>query len=225
MEIALEKCTVATTDAHAHPTSPVLTYSWGIHNSPKISQEAINFLTKCIWAKSPNIFVPKNLMLTSTPICLNYVQVAMLMVHPITGQTISSYKRLMKDPTTAEIWQTAFDNNFGGMAQGNLKMGQTGMNSIFVMTHDEISRIPKTQTVTYVRVVVDFCPQKADPHCICITEGRNLIKYPGKLSTRMANLTTSKIMWNRVLSTKDAKYMCLILKISILAHHLIDMNT
>ncbi len=27
----------------------------GVHNSTMISQEAINFLTKCIWAKSPNI--------------------------------------------------------------------------------------------------------------------------------------------------------------------------
>ncbi len=33
---------------------------------------------------------------------------AMPMVHPITGETISSYKRLMHDPTTAETWQMAF---------------------------------------------------------------------------------------------------------------------
>jgi hypothetical protein len=39
-----------------------------------------------------------------------------LMVHPITGETISSYKRLMKDPATAEIWQTEFGKEFGGMA-------------------------------------------------------------------------------------------------------------
>ena len=30
------------------------------------------------------------------------------MVHPITGETISSYKKLMHDPATAEVWQTAF---------------------------------------------------------------------------------------------------------------------
>jgi hypothetical protein len=82
------------------------------------------------------------------PTRLNHKQVAMPMVHPITGETISSYKWLMRDPTTADTLQTAFVNNFGGMAQGDLKTGEKGMNSIFVMTHKEISRIPPNQTVT-----------------------------------------------------------------------------
>ncbi len=51
----------------------------------------------------------------------------MPMVHPINGETISSYKWLMHDPTMAEMWQTAFENNFGGMVQGDLKMGQKAL--------------------------------------------------------------------------------------------------
>jgi hypothetical protein len=98
------------------------------------------------------------------------------------------------------------------MAQGDNKMGQKGTNSIFVVTHDEIRTIPKNQTVTYARVVVDFCPQKADPHPIRITAGGNLINCPGELLTWTADLTTSKIMWNSVLSTAGAKYMCLDIK-------------
>jgi hypothetical protein len=35
------------------------------------------------------------------------------------------------------------------------------------------------------------------------------VNYPSNLSTRMADLTTSKLMWNSVLSTEGAKYMCL----------------
>jgi hypothetical protein len=131
------------------------------------------------------------------------------MVHPTTGETMSSYKKLMHDPATAEIWQTAFGKDFGSMAQGDNKTGQKGNNSIFVMTHEEIEKIPKTQTVTCARVVVDFRPQKAAPHQIRITAEGNLITYPGKLSTRTANLTTSKLMWNSVHSTKGAQYMCL----------------
>ncbi len=77
------------------------------------------------------------------------------------------------------------------------------------MTHEEIRKIPKTQTVTYARVVVDFQPQKVDPHQIRITAGGNLINYPSELSTHTANLTTSKLMWNSILSTKGAHYMCL----------------
>jgi hypothetical protein len=64
--------------------------------------------------------------------CLDYEQVAMPMVHPITGKTISSYKPLMKDPTTAEMWQMAFRKDFGGIVQGDQKTGQKGTNSIFV---------------------------------------------------------------------------------------------
>jgi hypothetical protein len=91
------------------------------------------------------------------PTCINYEQVAMPMVHPMTGETISiSYKRLMCNPTTAEMWQTAFGKDFGGMAQGNLKTGQKGTNSIFVMTHKEISCISQSQMVTYACIVVNF---------------------------------------------------------------------
>jgi hypothetical protein len=51
-----------------------------------------------------------------------------------------------------------------------------------------------------------------DPHRIRITAGGNHINYPGELSTRTADITTSKLMWNSILSTEGAKYMCLDLK-------------
>ncbi len=141
-----------------------------------------------------------------------FAQVAMPMVHPTTGKTISSCKCLMHDPATEEVWQTAFKKDFGGMAQGDNKTGQKGTNLIFVITHNEIKLIPKTQTVIYACIVVNFCPQKEDPHQICITASRNLIDYPGELSTRTADLTTSKLMWNSIISTEGAKYMCLNIK-------------
>jgi hypothetical protein len=72
----------------------------------------------------------------------------------------------MHDPATSEVWQTAFGKDFGGMAQRDEKTGQKGTNSIFVMTCNEIKCIPSDRTVTYARVVVNFRPQKADPHQI-----------------------------------------------------------
>jgi hypothetical protein len=63
------------------------------------------------------------------------------MVHPVTGETISSYKKVMHNPATAEIWQTAFGKDFGGMAQGNNKTGRKGKNDVFVMTHEEIQQV------------------------------------------------------------------------------------
>eukprot|EP00956_Cyclotella_meneghiniana_P021059 scaffold37874_cov42-Cyclotella_meneghiniana.AAC.3 len=107
-----------------------------------------------------------------------------------------------------DVWTTAFGKEFGNLAQGDDKTGEKGTNSIFVMSHEEIANIPKGRTVTYGRVVIDYRPQKADPNRVCITAGGNLIKdYPGELTTRTADLTTSKIMWNSVLSTEGAKFM------------------
>eukprot|EP00804_Cyclotella_cryptica_P009771 CCRYP_013223-RB/>CCRYP_013223-RB protein AED:0.40 eAED:0.40 QI:0/0/0/1/0/0/3/0/850 len=66
------------------------------------------------------------------------------------------------------------------------------------MSHDEIAN----------RIVIDSRPQKADPNRVRITAGGNLIKdYPGELTTRTADLTTSKILWNSVLSTEGAEFM------------------
>ncbi len=109
-----------------------------MRNRNFIPQEAINFLTKCVWANFPDVCTPAKLKSKSTTLCLDLQQIAMSMVHPTMGETISNYKRLMHDPDTSEVWQTAFGKDFGLMAQGDNKTGQKGMNSIFVMTHDEI---------------------------------------------------------------------------------------
>ena len=60
------------------------------------------------------------------------------------------------------------------------------------MTHDEIDCIPEDRVVTYVCIVIDFCPQKEDPNRVRITAGGNLIKTPGGLTTRTVDMTTSK---------------------------------
>ena len=85
------------------------------------------------------------------------------MVHPTMGETMSSYKRLMNDSETVKVWQTAFGKDFGRMAQGENKTGQKGTNSVFIMTHKEIDIAKATgHKWTYVRVVVDYRPQKED---------------------------------------------------------------
>ena len=146
-------------------------------------------------------------------------------IHPTTGETITQYKKLIKDPVTKEIWETAFSKEFGRMAQGDNKTKCEGTNSIFVMSHDEIKQIPKDRVVTYARIVVDFRPQKKDPNRVRMTAGGNLIKYPGELTTRTADLTTSKVIWNSVLSTKVAKFMGINIKNFIWEHRLTDTNT
>ena len=131
----------------------------------------------------------------------------------------------MRDPITNKIWSTAFGREWGRMTQGDNKTGEKGTNSMFVMTHEEIKNIPKDRVVTYARIVADFRPQKKDPNRVRITAGGNLIKYPGELTTRTADFTTSKVVWNSVLSTKDAKFMGIDINFFILARPLIGTST
>ncbi len=110
----------------------------------------------------------------------------------------------------AETWQTAFGKDFEGMLQGDNKTGQKGMDAMFVMTHDEICHVLATgQKFTYGNPIINYQPQKGDPHWICITAGGNLITYASSPSVRTIDLDMAKLHWNSVKSTKGAKYMCL----------------
>ena len=162
----------------------------------------------------PISFMPHKLIPSTYDTCSNnYVHCAVPMIHLTTDEIISSYKHLMNDPATTKVWQTAFGKDFGGMAQGDLKPGQKGTNSVFVMTHKEIDvAMTAGHKWTYVQILVDHQPQKEYPNWIRIAVGNNLITYKGSTLTRTANLTTSKLLWNRVLSTEGAKYMCLNIK-------------
>ncbi len=88
------------------------------------------------------------------------------MVHPITGKTIYSYKKLMNDPATADMWQqTAFGKDFGGIAQGDKKTGQKGTNAMFVRTHDKLAHVFQAgKKFTFANPVVDYRPQEEDPN-------------------------------------------------------------
>jgi hypothetical protein len=177
-----------------------------------VTRQAMNVLTLRKEASLSTIHTPRSLM-QHAKLPVNFEHYVNPMVHPVTGQTISSYKKLMHDPATAEVWQTAFGKDFGGMAQGCNKMGQKGTNAMFVMSHDEIMHaLAAKKKNTYANPVVNYRPQKEDPHRICITAGGNLINYKGNASVRTADLDTAKLHWNSVVSTKDARYMCLDIK-------------
>jgi hypothetical protein len=67
-------------------------------------QEAMNFLTDKVWNNSPPIYTPENLRPEENATDANLEHLAMPMIHLTTGETITSYKKLMHDPATIEIW-------------------------------------------------------------------------------------------------------------------------
>jgi hypothetical protein len=60
--------------------------------------------------------------------------------------------------------------------------------------------------VTYARIVIDHRPQKEDPNHVCMNVGGNLIDYPFELTTHTADMVSSKILWNSIISTKGAPF-------------------
>ena len=126
-------------------------------------------------------------------------------VHPITKETITQYKKLQHDPHLKDLWVPAMSKELHRLAQG--KAGITkGTNTVFFMSHNEIRAIPSDRTVTYARVVIDHRPQKEDPNRVRITVGGNLINYPFELTTRTTDMVSSKILWNSTISTKGARF-------------------
>ena len=101
-----------------------------------MSQQAINVLIIREKATYQPIFTLEHAII---PVVHKFEHYANPMVHPMTRETILSYKKLMNDPATAEVWQTAFGKDFGGMAQGDNKTGQKRTDAMFVMTHDNIT--------------------------------------------------------------------------------------
>jgi hypothetical protein len=124
-----------------------------------------------------------------------------------TGASLE-YRQLIQDETTFPIWNKASANEFGSLSQG--VVGQIEVsNTIFFIPRQAI---PKGKIVTYGRFVVYIHLHKSETHRFRLTVGGNLIQYPGYVSTRSADLTTSKCLWNSTISTEGATYMCLDVK-------------
>ena len=123
----------------------------------------------------------------------------------MTKETITKYTKLMNDPVLKPLWVPAMSKELHWLVQE--KVGITvATNTVFFLSHDKIRCIPKDRTITYVRIVIDHWPQKDDPNHVCITVGGNLINYLYKLTTRTANMVSSKIMWNSIISMPNAKF-------------------
>jgi hypothetical protein len=126
-------------------------------------------------------------------------------VHSITKETITQYRKLQHDPDLQITWIPAMSKEIHRLAQGKAGI-TTGTDTIFFLPHSAIRTIPNNRTVTYARIVVDHRPQKDDPNRVRITVGGNLINYPFELTTRTTDMVSSKILWNSTISTIGARF-------------------
>jgi hypothetical protein len=128
-------------------------------------------------------------------------------VHPITKETITrysvNYRKLIKDPLLRDLWLKVMSKELRCLVQGCTGITK-GTNTILFLLHADICSIPSDRTVTNARIVIDHPPQKEDPNRVRITVGGNLIDYLFELTTCTANMVSSRILWNSVISTKVA---------------------
>ena len=124
-----------------------------------------------------------------------------------TGKQLE-YRHLIKDEQLRERWINSFSNEIGRLAQGRKSTNLPGTNTIFFMKYQNIPADRK-KDITYGRIVVDYRPQKTEPHRTRLTVGGNLINYPDNVSTKTAEINTAKLLFNSVISTKNAKFACL----------------
>jgi len=182
-------------------------YFQNLRTAANINQAAVYHVCGLGYYNAPQYSIPTTLQhdkLTISP-AIDIEEMCNGVVHPITKETITKYETLANDPELKAIWMKAMCKELGRLAQGFGDLVD-GTNTIKFLSREEVRCIPADRTVTYARIVVDYRPQKDDPNRVRITVGGNLIDYPYELTTRTTDLTTTKLMWNSVISTKDAKF-------------------
>jgi hypothetical protein len=68
-------------------------------------------------------------------------------VHPVTKETITHYRKLIKDPLLKVLWLKAMSKELHRLAQGYTGVTK-GTNTIFYLSHADICKIPQDRTVT-----------------------------------------------------------------------------
>ena len=126
---------------------------------------------------------------------------------PETGDTLE-WKHVIKGPNAAQ-WRQGNLNEIGRLTDGRIGKNIVATNTIRFI---KLSALPAGRQPTYLRVVVSYRPQKEDPYRIRWTVGGNRIDYPGEKSTPGSDQTTVKLLTNSVISTPDARWMCIDIK-------------
>jgi Reverse transcriptase (RNA-dependent DNA polymerase) len=132
---------------------------------------------------------------------MHNIYMANSVTHPVTGATME-YRQLITDPVTKDAWLLSSANEFGRLAQG-VGGRIDGTNTIRFIPSNEL---PQGRQATYPRFVCTERPQKTERNRTRLTLGGNLINYPGDVSVGTAELDTTKILLNSVVSTPEAKF-------------------
>jgi hypothetical protein len=125
-------------------------------------------------------------------------------INPDTG-TIADRREVIKC-TDGKQWTESNREEIGYLFQGlgpTSKM-PTGADTLFFIHRNQV---PKNKKATYILVLCAERPEKTQPRRVRWTMGGDRIVYTSNVSTKTANLTTAKLMFDSVISTPKACFM------------------
>jgi hypothetical protein len=97
-----------------------------LHSPNIIAVHAINHLTHQVYSDPSPIWL-SNSFISSSPadpqstFDIDIEHFCNGVQHPVTGETITKYQKLINIPQMREVWTTAFGKEFGNLAQGDNK--------------------------------------------------------------------------------------------------------
>ena len=122
-------------------------------------------------------------------------------INPDTAGQIAEYCELSQY-SEGHIWRNANAKEIVRLVQGYGEI--KGTNTIHFIP---VSAIPKGRKVAYLRPVSAMPPEKAQPYRVRWTVGGDQeVDYPFDVSTKNADLTTAKLLFNSVLSTPNGMF-------------------
>ena len=81
-----------------------------------------------------------------------------------------------------------------------------GADTFHVIRYEDIP-LDYRKGISFSNVVCNFCPEKSDPNCTCITIAGQNITFPRDVITKTASLDIINLIFNSVLSCKGAKFV------------------
>ena len=108
-----------------------------------ISRQALYHAIGLGFTNAPHITVPHCLAQNQyTGPVIEIEEYCNGVVHPVTKETITHYRKLIKDPLLKDLWIKAMSKELHRLAQGCEGITK-GTNTIFFLSHADICNIPK----------------------------------------------------------------------------------
>ena len=117
-----------------------------------------------------------------------------------------NYKQLMRDPKYKKNYSTSSANEFGRLANGVGGRINNPTNTIRFIRRKDIPR-SRRKDVTYGSFVCNFRNEKSEENRTRFVVEGDRINYPGEVATPTADMLVAKILFNSVVSTRNAKFV------------------